>query len=53
MSVNERIDRAFCQALAYHGDRKRGEQALESLPRKVNNAIERLQELMRGENSGD
>jgi hypothetical protein len=49
MSVTEEIDRALLQALACRGDRKRGEQALESLRRKENEAIERLQELVRAQ----
>jgi hypothetical protein len=53
MSVGEEIDRALRQALACHEDRKRGEQALESLRRKETDAIERLQELVRREDSGD
>ena len=53
MSVGEGIDRALRQALASREDRKRGEQALESLRRKENDAIERLQELVRGADSDD
>lgn len=49
MSVSEEIDRALLQALACREDRKRGEQALESLRRKENDAIDRLQELVRAE----
>ena len=45
----EEIDRALVQALACPDDRKRGEQALESLRRKENEAIERLQELVRAQ----
>ena len=47
MSSSEKIDRALLQALVCREDRKRGEQALESLRRKENDAIERLQEFVR------
>lgn len=53
MSIGEEIDRALRRALACRKDRKRGEQVLESLRRKENDLIERLQELVRGEDSGD
>ena len=38
MSVSEEIDRALLQALVCREDRKRGEQTLESLRRKENDA---------------
>lgn len=47
MSTSDEINRALLQALACRNDRKRGEQALESLRRKENDAIELLQELVR------
>jgi hypothetical protein len=53
MNTSGEIDRALLQALACREDRKRGEQALESLRRQENDAIERLQELVRDEESGD
>ena len=46
MSINQEIDRALFQALMCREDRKCGEQALESLRRKENDAIERLQKLV-------
>jgi transcriptional regulator with XRE-family HTH domain len=49
MCLTEEIDHALIQALACRDDRKRGEQALESLRRKENDSIERLQELVRTE----
>lgn len=49
MSVSEQIDRALHQALACREDRKRGEQALESLRRKENDAIEQLQKLVQAQ----
>ena len=52
MSISEEIDRALLQALACRDDRKRGEQALESLRRKENDAIDRLQELVRSQGRG-
>ena len=45
MSISEEVNRALLQALACREDRKRGEQVLESLRRKENDALERLQEL--------
>jgi hypothetical protein len=45
----EEIGRALLQAAECRGHRKRGEQAVESLHRKENDAIERLQELERAE----
>jgi hypothetical protein len=47
VSSSEEIDRALLQALVCREDRKRGEQALESLRRKENDAVERLQEVVR------
>jgi transcriptional regulator with XRE-family HTH domain len=47
--TEEKIDRALLLALARREDRKRGEQALESLRREENGAIEQLQELVRAE----
>jgi hypothetical protein len=47
--MTEEIDRALRQALACREDRKRSEQALESLRRKENEAIERLQALVRAQ----
>jgi transcriptional regulator with XRE-family HTH domain len=41
------VDCAFLEALACREERKRGEQTLESLRRKENEAIERLQKLVR------
>ena len=49
MRLIEEIDHALLQALACREDRKRGEQAVDSLPREENDAIKRLQELVRGE----
>ena len=51
-SMSEEIDHALLLALACREDRKRGEQALESLRRKEHDAIERLRELVWGEDSG-
>jgi hypothetical protein len=45
----EEIDRALLQALACREDRKRCEKVLESLRRKENDAIERLEELVRAQ----
>jgi hypothetical protein len=53
MSMSEEIDRALRQALACREDRKRAEQALESVRRKEHDAVERLQALVRGKDSGD
>jgi hypothetical protein len=47
MNVCEDIEPALLQALACREERKRGEHVLESLRRKENDAIERLQELVR------
>jgi transcriptional regulator with XRE-family HTH domain len=49
MCPTEEIDHALVQALACREDRKHGEQALESLRCKENDAIERLQELVRAQ----
>jgi hypothetical protein len=43
----ESVNRALLEALACREDRKRAEQALESVRRKENDATERLQELVR------
>jgi transcriptional regulator with XRE-family HTH domain len=47
--LTEEIDRTLLEALACREERKRGEQTVESLRRKENDAIERLQELVRAE----
>jgi transcriptional regulator with XRE-family HTH domain len=48
MSVDRReVDDAMFQVLGCRKDRKRAEQALESLRRREDNAIDRLQELVR------
>jgi hypothetical protein len=47
MSTSDDTYRALLQALECREDRKRGEHALESLRRKENDAIERLQKLVR------
>jgi transcriptional regulator with XRE-family HTH domain len=52
MYLTEEIDRALLQALASRDDRKRGEQVLESLRRKENESIERLQELALDQQTG-
>jgi hypothetical protein len=48
----EEVDHALVQALACREDRKRGEQVLESLRRKENDSIERLQELVLAQQTG-
>jgi hypothetical protein len=53
MSVSNEIDCALLQALACREDRKRSERALESLRRKENDAIERLQGLVRTQRQSD
>jgi lysozyme family protein len=47
--ISEVIERALRQALACREDRKRGEQTLASLRRKENDAIDRLQQLVRAQ----
>jgi hypothetical protein len=47
MTTNDDIDRALLPALACREDRKRGEHALETLRCKENDAIERLQDVLR------
>ena len=45
--MNAEIDRALLVVLARREDRKRAEQELESLRRQENDAVERLQTLVR------
>jgi len=47
VSISEEIDHALLQALVCREDRKRGEQTLEK--RKEDDAVERLQELVRAQ----
>ena len=47
--LTEKIDHALLEALKCREDRKHGEQTLESLRRKENDAIERLQGLVRAQ----
>jgi transcriptional regulator with XRE-family HTH domain len=51
VKMTEEIDRALIQALACREDRKRGEYTLATLRRRENDAIERLQELVRDQRS--
>lgn len=52
MSRNEQMERALYQALAYREDRKRAEGTLAALRRKEEEAIEHLQELVHGRETG-
>ena len=45
--MNDEIERALMLVLARRDDRKRAEQNLESLRRQENDAVERLQTLVR------
>ena len=49
VKITEEVDRALAQALACREDRKRGEYTLVTLRRRENDAIERLQELVRNQ----
>jgi len=52
MSRNEQIERALNQALACREDRKRAQAALETVRRKEEEAVERLQTLVREREEG-